>query len=670
MFPMKLTRRQFGSLAAAVPLAAAPQSAPPRPNRQDCYFGMHFDLHPRDTDTALGRDVSGEMVERFLDRVRPDYVQYDYKGHVGFIGYPSKVSAHAPVVKDALAIWRAVTARRGVSLYIHFSGVWDSQAVKEHPEWARVTPDGKPDERQTSTFGPYVDERLIPQLKEAITKYDIDGAWVDGECWATNPDYCEAASKAFQARTGIASPPKKAGEAGWQEWLELNREQFRAYLKHYAGRLHEFRPEFEIASNWLYTTYVPERPDLPVDFISGDYLGNACISRARLEARYLAQVDKPWDLMAWGFQSGRSNPVGPIHKSAVQLQQEAAVVLAQGGGFQIYYQPTRAGYLDDRHVGVMERVARFCRDRQALCHRSETVPEIGVLFSKHSLYACAGKLFGGWGAHVDAARGVVDALVDNQLCADVIPDWKLAEAAGKYALIVVPDWPDIGEEARDTLLGYARNGGKLLLIGAENTALFRDALQVRFTGAAARASAYIPGREVFADVSGLWQDIEAGGAQVLATRYPAFDSTRDGSPAATMATLGAGRIAAIHGPLGTVYAQTHAPETRHVIGQIVRQVHPPAVEVECPPVIEVVRRRQGGRNVLHLLNASGMQLASDYGAIDYVPPAGPIRVTLRLPERPRRVTLEPGGQELKGAWRDGAWTATIPRLDLHAMLVW
>jgi len=43
---------------------------------------------------------------------------------------------------------------------------------------------------------------------------------------------------------------------------------------------------------------VPEEPELPVDFLSGDYLGNASISTARLEARYLSQTGRPWDLMA------------------------------------------------------------------------------------------------------------------------------------------------------------------------------------------------------------------------------------------------------------------------------------------------------------------------------------------------------------------------------------
>jgi hypothetical protein len=149
-----MMRRRTFLLVASAPLFAGQQQPKPRLMRKDSFFGMHFDLHPNIHDPALGRDVSDEMVERFLARVKPDYVQYDCKGHVGYLGYPSKVSTSAPTVKDSLEIWRRVTARHGVALYIHFSGVWDSLAVSQHPEWARVRPDGKPEEWQTSTFGP------------------------------------------------------------------------------------------------------------------------------------------------------------------------------------------------------------------------------------------------------------------------------------------------------------------------------------------------------------------------------------------------------------------------------------------------------------------------------------------------------------------------------------
>ena len=198
------------------------------------------------------------------------------------------------------------TARHGVALYIHFSGVWDTQAVTRHPEWARLDAKGKPDGRNTSTFSPYVDELMIPQLREAATLYDIDGAWVDGECWSVQPDWSPAAVAAYKKATGRPDVPQGPNDAHWLEFLEFNRQRFRDYVKHYVDALHQSHPKFQIASNWLYSTMVPERPSLPVDFLSGDYLGNAAISRARVEARFLAQAGLPWDLMAWGFQDRKS----------------------------------------------------------------------------------------------------------------------------------------------------------------------------------------------------------------------------------------------------------------------------------------------------------------------------------------------------------------------------
>jgi hypothetical protein len=664
-----MTRREFGYLLGA-PLAARPQPLPRRPARKDSFFGIHLDLHPTDKDTALGRDVTEEMVERFLARIKPDYVQYDYKGHVGFIGYPSRVSASAPIVKDSLAIWRKVTAARGVALYIHFSGVWDSLAVKEHPEWARVGPDGKPDVNQTSTFGPYVDERMIPQLREAADNYQLDGAWVDGDCWATHPDYSEAAARAFRQVTGIEKLPRGPEDPGWLEFLEFNRAQFRKYVRRYLDALRRSHPHFQIASNWLYTTFVPERPELPVDFISGDYLGNAAISRARLEARYIAQVGKPWDLMAWGFQSGRDNPVGHVHKSSVQLMQEAAVVLAQGGGFQIYYQPTRAGKIDDRHIEVMGRVADFCRARQPWSHQTETVPEIGVLFSRETLYTRTGRLFGGWGAATDPARGLVDALLESHYSVDVIPDWKLAEVAHRYPCLALPDWTNVGETVRRELLRYLQGGGRLLVIGAENAALFGAALGVRLLGEPSDQPAYVPGLEVFANIRGRWADVEPAGAQVLETRFPACDSTRDGKVAATLSSYGDGQVAAIYGPVGAVFAVTHAPETRRFVARVLQQLFTPSFRVEGPPTVEVVRRRKGGYELLHLINATGMQVASAYSAIDFVPPVGPLGLRIRMRRAPSRVTFEPAAVTVRGSWSDGVWTGALERLEIHGILVW
>ncbi|MEJ5370033.1 MAG: alpha-amylase family protein [Bryobacteraceae bacterium] len=657
-----LTRREFAAAAAGA--AAWEQPAKRRLRRAESYFGLHFDLHPNEKDTVLGRDVTPEAVGRLLDRVQPDFVQYDAKGHPGLLGWPSEVGPSAPgIVRDSLAVWRAETAKRGVALYIHFSGVWDSEAVRRHPEWARVTPEGKPDTRQTSTFGPYVDLLMIPQLREAATKYELDGAWVDGECWAAHADYCEAALRAFGRQA-----PRKAGEPGWLEWLEFQREQFRRYVRHYVEELHRSHPQFQIASNWLYSTMVPEEPALPVDFLSGDYLGNASISTARLEARYLAQTGKPWDLMAWGFQQADSNRVGHVFKPAVQLMQEAGVVLAQSGGFQVYYHPARSGHFEEPHIETMAALARHCRRLQRWSQGTETVPQIGVVFSKESLYRTSNKLFGGWGRLPDPARGWVDLLLECQWSVDVLPDWKLGRVAERYPVVVLPDWEAPGEECLETLLRYAQGGGFLVASGAHNAARLAERLGMRASGEPSRMEAWLR-HGVLGNATGLWLDLDPGAGQVLDWRYGEVNTTREGKSAAVEAALGQGRVVVIPGPVGSVFAATHAAAVREFGRTLIGRRFQPLVRVTAPPTVEVVLRRKGGETLVHLLNTTAMQVAGEYATVDFVPPLGPVTLAVRG-RMPRGARLEPGGGAI--GWRragNDEWKAVIPRLELHTVAV-
>jgi|GEM_PF-2628483 len=69
-----------------------------------------------------------------------------------------------------------------------------------------------------------------------------------------------------------------------------------------------------------------------------------------------------------------------------------------------------------------------------------------IIYSGHSIYQTAKRPFGPWNQAEDAIRGLIDALVENHISVDVIPDWKI-ETAAQYPLVVVPEWPDLGQDA-------------------------------------------------------------------------------------------------------------------------------------------------------------------------------------------------------------------------------
>jgi hypothetical protein len=677
---VKLSRREFILSTSALVLARSAAGEPARLSRKECFFGLHFDLHPRAADTVLGRDVTDEMVSHLLESVRPDFIQYDSKGHPGYLGYPSKTGMSAPgIVQDSLAIWRRVTAAHGVALYNHFSGVLDGLAVTKHPEWARVGPDGKAepvgssrhDWQETSLFSPYERELMIPELTEAARNYDLDGCWVDGECWAVKPDYCEASRQMFAKRTGVDVLPKTPEDKGWNEFLEMQREEFRRYLSAWVDALHRAKPGIELTSNSMYSSFAPERPTIPLDYLSFDMGNNAAVRQARLEARYFSGCGKTWDLMSWGFEpQGQGHPGVSSSKPAAALEQEAAVVLAQGGAYQIYYGPTRAGWIDGRIIQTAAEVAQFCRQRQQWSHRSETVPEVGVLFSGRSLYRTANQVFGWWGEPKAPVVGAMEALLCCGYSVDLIPDWRLAECAERYPLMVLPDWLDIGGEAAATLTRYVHGGGKLLLCGAENALLFQSAFGLRLNGTPQKRTWLVADDSGFAQMTGNWMDIEAAAPQqVVAYGWPGSDTRRDSFPFAVEVQHGAGTVVVCPGPLASTFSDAATEILRAQIRSLVRPLHEPVVQLDGDyPQLEIVLRKKQGQTLIHFINTEGAEDTPEIRNLGVVPRTGPLRFLVRLPAAPSAVVLEPEGTALAGEYTAGAWRGVLPDLHLHSIV--
>ncbi len=647
-------------------LAETPGPVP----RKDAFFGLHFDLHPQKTDTSLGADVSADNIAPLLGRVRPDYVQYDCKGHAGYAGYPTAVGWPSPgIVRDSLAVWRRMTKERGIQLFIHYSGVWDSKAIEEHPDWARLDAEGRRDSNATSVFSSYADELLIPQIREVTSAYDLDGLWVDGECWAVQLDYSAPALKAWRDATGRTAAPKDRTDPHWLEWKMFHREAFENYLSRWVDALHAHNPELQITSNWMYTTFAPKPVVAGLDFLSGDYSPSLSLDRARVEARYLASTGKPWDLMAWGFDRGKDQ--GWSLKSGLHLQQEAAVVLMQGGGFQVYNQPTRSGYIIPAVIEQLGQVADFCRERQAPSHRSRTVPQVALLLSETSLWDRMDRVFSPWHGEYDELEGALHALLELHYSVDILAEHQLQPRLHEYPLVVVPDAHRLPPSFQDALLEFVEAGGNLLLLGVPAVRLFEPVLGVRFVGEPTDMNTELATPSGPCAVNGLWQAVEPLSAAPAGSRYPTRDVRRDGAVAATVTNLGKGKIAAAYGPLSLAFFRSHHPGLRRFIGGLVGALFPdPRVTVEGPATLDLaLRQTRDGRLCLHLLNRSNFPVPDRYNFLSDIPAIGPIKVSLKLDARPKVLHWLPEGKKLKWSWQDGCAETIVPSLHVHGMLV-
>ncbi|MCE9614383.1 MAG: hypothetical protein K8T26_08910 [Lentisphaerae bacterium] len=647
------------------------KTPPRRLTRAESFVGVHYDFHAGPDCTAIGARTTRRMLNRIIDAVQPDYLQTDCKGHRGMSSYPTKVGHPAPgFVGDPLKLWREVTAARGVALFMHYSGVWDDEALKHHPSWSCVGANGKRDKRKTSVFGPYVDKLLIPQLKELCDVYGVDGVWIDGDCWATVPDYRPDVLAAFRRDTGIRAIPRRPKDPHHAAFLAYCREGFRRYVRHYVDTLRRHNPAFQVTSNWAFSSFMPEPVTANLPFLSGDYSCFDSINTARFEGRWLAQQGRPWDLMAWSFNGEMDNGDWST-KSIPQLQREAATVIALGGGFQAYFSQRRDGSVREWQLPLMAAAAAFCRARQSICQGGKLIPQIGLLYSRAAYYREQPGVFAWPDKYLNGLRGVLQALLDGQQVVDIVGEHHLAGRMKDYPVIIVPEWAHLDPAFRRELRDYVRNGGNLLLIGPRAAALFTRELGVRAKSAPADKKVWLAHQDGLAALLTLSQDVAPRpGTQTFGTLHPENDPESPAMPAATIRRYGRGQIAAVYANLGARYRTSTSPTVRDFLAALTRRLFPtPLVDVTGSHTVDVSAMHVRGQCVIHLVNTAGPHADRSVCIHDDIPPVGPLAVTLRLPRRPRAIRLAPDGGRLRFTWSKGAAHLTVKRLALHAALV-
>lgn len=666
------------ALAATLAILDAPTRAddPPRPTRAQSDFGLHFDLHANLGIQNAGETLTEPMVEELLQAAKPDFIQIDCKGHPGVSSYPTEVpdATHVPgFVRDPLELIRRVTARHGVALYLHYSGVWDSQALAKHPDWAVVQADGKPSTNHVSFFGPYVDRILIPQLRELRTKYGVDGVWIDGDCWAVEPDYRPEAVAAFKKATGLPDIPHAQDDPNYRALLDFTRASFRRYVGHYVEELHRTAPGLQVASNWAFSSRMPEPVDLPLDFFSGDFSPTDSVRVGAYEARCLEpqarSVGKPWDLMDWSFAKDWSHPDRKADpKTALQLSQSAAQVLALGGAYQAYFRQNADLSFRPVDFPVMAELSKFVRARAPITRGSHPVPQVALLYStegwrrdERAVYQTGGT--GSW-----SLRGVLQLLLEAPLSTEIVMTHHLRGHVAEYPLVVVPDWSALEPDLRSELLAHVRQGGRMLVVGPRITRDLAADLGLALVDQK-------PGKATLR-VGETSTEIDAAsvalaptpGSEMLAALSRGPDAPA--SPAALIVPVGQGRVGVILPEIGRTYLGDHAKASRDLVATIAARLVPePRLTVTGSPDVNVVLAARNGTLLVNLLNVAGPHADNNQPVFSSIPPIGPLTVTLRTPEPPRRVTLEPGGLVPTHRYADGLLTVEVPTVEVHSILV-
>jgi hypothetical protein len=657
-------------------------------------IGFHFDIHAGPEAGRLQHGPTADELVSMLDGLEIDLVQADCKGHPGFTTWPSRIpeaSVPAHLDTDILQVWREATHRLGLPLHGHYSGIVDAAAAERHPDWCVQVPEGtqSPGPRATALGpppatsmcprSPYLDELMIPQLREAIDRYALDGFWIDGDLWAVYPCHCPRCADAYRTESGRDTPPLTDTDPDWPGWIDFTRRSFETFVRRYTDAVHAHAPGTRICSNWLQSFSHPGEPAVPTDWISGDNTWVWALDACRCESRFISTRGKPWDIMLWTFfRSSRSFDPALTweQKPPEMLMREAAVPLALGGGLQLYFLHDKAtghGTPIPWHIEQAAPVFDFAKERQNLCADTETIPQIAVLHSEHHVRSRPGVNLM-WDVDTAPVQGAVWSLLENQYGVDILDEWALLPRLHDFPLLVAPEQDKMSDRMRDALLEYVEAGGNLLLTGAGACQTFGpEPLGIQDTAPLGMDTCLIPVDHGALRVTAAdWLRLTPGTATPFAPLLSSPDRREPTleCPAAILQPYGNGNILYVPGDIFCFYARSRQSTLRRWVGQLIDTFQIPwDIRVTAPPGIDVTLRRKGGSAFVHVVNrANGLPGGPDDGTELAIPPVGPVRVRMRLPRPPHQVQLHFEPHSLTWTHQADTLEVDLDRVSIHAAI--
>ncbi len=627
--------------------------------REDLFFGIHFDFHAG-PDDEIGTIVDEEGIADLLDRTKPDFVQIDTKGHPGISSYKTKAGTPAKHFHyDTLKMWRKLTKERGIALYGHHSGVFDMTVAQNHPDWAVVTENGETSNRFVSVFSPYAKEILIPQLKELALEYELDGAWIDGENWASYTDYGKYATEAWEKETGTKPPVR--GEEGFEKYRYFCRDGFKAYVANYISEIKKVKPDFQITSNWMFSYYMPEKHDVAIDYMSGDYSCSNAVNISRCIARVQASRGLTWDLMSWGQNAIPLSweTRNRTTKGAAQYCQEAATTLSAGGAFQFFnILYGTGGLIQNWAVPTWQKVAEFCRERQDICWKASIVKQIGVIFpegydeSKEQLYVPEYRV---------RTFSWTKALQDIQLSTSIIQEFQCAEGGLKdYPVVLAPSGCRYKKETIQALKDYVSAGGKLIIEG-QAINFFEETTE-------SKKLIWIDGGDCLAAMETLTYSID--GKDALYYFDNNYYRNEDRHVAAVAQDTGKGKLIKLGVDIGSKYDENNSVALKKFLKNLISMTGFKAIAtVSGSQYADITITQKENKLLINLVNMLGAHNTPGVRSFDEIPPLYDLEVSISSDKKPRSVKLSPENTDAEYQYRDGVISVKVPKLEIHSVVV-
>jgi len=606
-----------------------------------------------------------------------------------YASFPSELASQTPnpelgrrpsgdIVGDAVRAARA----RGLRLLarMDFSKVLPHVAA-DHPEWLYVSASG---ERQvfnglvtTCPSAGYFQQEAFDILSEVLRRFDVDGFFINWFMYSEwtysheylGPCHCQTCRAEWRAEHGGEPPtgPQDAGYATWQEWS-------RAKVLELGGRL---RAHIESIS-----------PDTPL------------ILHDTADIRY-AEANNAVGREFWPHQTDESvsaaftrQPQTPVlvncvsfldfpYRMAVESPDRFANYLVQamarGGAISTYIMGPPGAIDYGPVLEVAGDITRFHQRHDDLYAHLEQTAEAVIIDP------VAADVHGPGAAATAEFRGLYSALRELHVPFDVLEAGELSRVPtaqlDRYSTMVLPDAARVPSVAATAVDEWVSRGGRLIATLAEvgtggmPRALGIEAIERSDIGASL-LSAYAMDREGgVVPLHGVAHHVRPVDGAASASRLvpPArygppeycYGHEASDEPSLVEYIHGEGRSATFTWSMGRAYRELDLPSLRHHFALALRDLAPEIfLATDLPESIGVIAGRSGDRQVLHLVNHTGLH-RNGFGT-----PVVASGYSVDLPAGAHSIHALVADQVLTSTLSDGKVRVALPPISTFEVLTW
>ena len=639
---------------------------------------VHLDFHTGDT-MPVGKRFSKEQFQNALKLGHVNSITIFSKCHHGWSYHPTEVNEMHPELDfDLMGAQLEACKEIGVNAPVYISAGYDEKDYLRHPEWHwHFTPDEQKHYEYTQEvhfhtlcFNTGYLDALCSQIEEVMVKYNPCGIFLD--IIAPRVCYCEKCLEDM----------KKLG-------LDVNSEEDRikmgdiVFKKYLTETNNAVRKHSATATIFHNNSHIPrgdygfinanthlEVESLPTGGWGYDHFPlSAAYVRSLPNVEFLGMTGKFHH--SWGEFGGFKHPNALIYETSLSI--------ASGAGCSIGDQMHPLCEMNMATYGLIGKAYSLIEEKEPWLDGAVHIADIGVLSAEAILGSRDEK------ADVGANRMLLEG---NYLYnfVDATADFS------KYKMLILPDVKIPCDEIIDKIKKYVENGGKVLATGealVKDGEFFLD-VGAKFKGENEFNPAYlIPQYETANGVTEYVMrcnsfrfDVTDGKAEAF-LQNPYYNRTLEhfcshmhapNNPEETFpAAVIKGNVAYIGWDIFTGYAKLghicFKELFNHFAEALLGKEATVLTNLPDKGVVTLTKQEKENRLVLHLLFAHTTLRGEKTEVIEDTVPLYNVLCSVKCDNKPSKITLEPEGKEIPFEYENGRVSFTVPKVDIHQMLV-